>query len=217
STRTRHRKRNDENSSVLDSILSSSSETASILSLSDVCTSSRSESSILIELFGSNNMISTAENLSVDEGYIDEESTIQDIDDNYEPSLGRTSSNGTDEFSDSNISHIEISESEEHIHLSDELACAIRLFQVKSQSTWMDICINSYCAYTGKYKDDELYHLKIQYQDPKGSERLKYHINYTHRQGFRSNGKIGDIFDGVRYQNLLSNGYFEDDRNIALT
>ena len=62
STRTRHRKRDNENPSVLDSISSSSSETASILSLSDVCTSSRSESSILVELPGSSfadNMTST--------------------------------------------------------------------------------------------------------------------------------------------------------------
>ena len=59
--------------------------------------------------------------------------------------------------------------------------------------------------------------LKIQYQNPKDSERLKYHINYTHHQGFGSDGKIGDIFDGVRYQKLLSDGYFEDDRDVALT
>ncbi len=30
-------------------------------------------------------------------------------------------------------------------------------------------------------------------------------------------GKIGDIFDGARYKKLLSNGYFKDDRDIALT
>ncbi|CAG8749831.1 15778_t:CDS:2, partial [Funneliformis caledonium] len=46
-----------------------------------------------------------------------------------------------------------------------------------------------------KYKYDELYYLKIKYQDPKGSERLKYRINYTYRQDFELNGKIGDIFD----------------------
>ncbi|CAG8565722.1 8223_t:CDS:2 [Funneliformis caledonium] len=115
-----------------------------------VCTSSRSESSILVELFRSDNMISTsegkassnlsdkAENSSIDEGYIDEGSTMQDIDDNYEPSLGGTSSNVIDEFSDSNISHIKISEFREHIHLSDELACAIRLFRVKSHCNLTD-------------------------------------------------------------------------------
>ncbi|CAI2193098.1 7946_t:CDS:1, partial [Funneliformis geosporum] len=42
-------------------------------------------------------------------------------------------------------------------------------------------------------------HLKIQYQNPKDSERLKYCINYTHCQGFGSDGKIEDIFDDVRY------------------
>jgi len=95
---------------------------------------------------------------------------------------------------------------------------------VPIKPTWVDICINSCCAYTGKFKDNELCEychmprfqagsstrkprrqmaffsikdrLKIQYQDPKGSEKLKYRANYTHRQGFGSDGKIGDIFDG---------------------
>ena len=74
--------------------------------------------------------------------------------------------------------------------MTEKLACALRLFQVKSQCnltnnafhqtmvavnggdvslfqvketlesiipikpTWVDICINSCCAYTGKYKDN---------------------------------------------------------------
>jgi hypothetical protein len=59
--------------------------------------------------------------------------------------------------------------------------------------------------------------LKIQYQDKNGSEKLRYRANYTCRQGFGLDGKIGDVFDSERYQKLLSNGYFKDDRDVALT
>ena len=58
--------------------------------------------------------------------------------------------------------------------------------------------------------------LGIQYQDPKRSKELKYHANYTSRQGFGLDGTIGDIFDSARYHSLLSNGYFKDDRDVAL-
>ncbi|CAI2189633.1 16907_t:CDS:2 [Funneliformis geosporum] len=192
STRTRHRKRDNENLSVVDSISSSSSETASILSLSDVFTSSKSKSSVLVELPGSSfadNMISTskgeassslsdkAENSSIDESYINEILIIQDMDESrkcfdeshidYESSSSGTSSNRTNGFSDSDVSHTEISDPGEHLYLSDELAFNggnVSLFQVKQtlqsivpiEPMWVDICINSCCAYTGKYKYDEL-------------------------------------------------------------
>src|SRR5436189_142417 len=58
--------------------------------------------------------------------------------------------------------------------------------------------------------------LVIQYQDPKCSEELKYHANYTQYQDFGSDGKIGDIFDGIKYQELLSHGFFSNDQDIAL-
>ncbi|RGB25345.1 hypothetical protein C1646_632243, partial [Rhizophagus diaphanus] len=126
----------------------------------------------------------------------------------------------------------------------------ISLFQVKKtlklivpiKPTWVDTCINSCCAYTGKYKDNNFCEycqtsrfqtrkhvsrqkmaffsikdrFRIQYQDPKRSKELRYRANYTSRQGFGLDGIIGDIFDGARYQKLLSNGYFEDDRDVAL-
>src|ERR1044071_3755748 len=148
--------------------------------------------------------------------------------------------------------------------VSDEMACALRLFDVKSrynltdkafQQTmlavnggnisqyqvkkvlksivklkpiWIDICINSCCAYTGQYKDhvqceyceaprfqDILANknhisrrqmayfsikdrLTIQYQDPNHSKELRYHANYIH-----DNFKIEDVFDSKRYQELL--------------
>ena len=59
--------------------------------------------------------------------------------------------------------------------------------------------------------------LIIQYQDPTRSKELRYRANYTQRQGFSTDKKIGDIFDGSKYHELLSNGFFQDDRDIALT
>ena len=107
---------------------------------------------------------------------------------------------------------------------------------------WVDMCINSCCTYTGQYK----YHneckicqtprfrdqkharrqmaffsikdcLKIQYQDPTRSEKLRYRSTYVSRPDFNSDGKIGDIFDGARYKELLLKGFFKDERDVALT
>ncbi|PKY28785.1 hypothetical protein RhiirB3_445132 [Rhizophagus irregularis] len=58
--------------------------------------------------------------------------------------------------------------------------------------------------------------LIIQYQDSRRSAELMYRANYTQHQDFGFKEKIGDIFDGKRYQKLLSYGFFCDDRDIAL-
>ena len=170
-------------------------------------------------------------------------------------------------------------ESEDELHLSNEMSCALRLLDVKSRCNLtddafhqimtavscsnislyktkmklksivqiepilVDMCPNSCCAYTGDYKyynkckecDTPRFQsgssdhprrqmayfsiknrLMIQYQDPTRSEELKYRANYIQRQGFGSNGKINDIFDGIRYNKLLSDGFFRDYRDIAL-
>jgi hypothetical protein len=103
------------------------------------------------------------------------------------------------------------------------------------------MCINSCCAYTGRYKDyvqceyckeprfqDILANknhisrrqmayfsikdrLTIQYQDPNHSKELRYHANYIH-----DNFKIEDVFDSKRYQELLFRGFFNDERDVAL-
>lgn len=164
------------------------------------------------------------------------------------------------------------------IQLSDEMACALRLFDVKSRCnltdeafrqtmlavnggnisqyqvkkvlkstvklkpTWIDMCVNSCCAYTGRYKDHAqcehcgeprfqdisankkhvsryqmayfsiIDRLMIQFQDPVRSKELRYRANYTHHRDF----KIGDIFDSERYQELLSRRFFHDERDVAL-
>lgn len=113
---------------------------------------------------------------------------------------------------------------------------------VKLKPIWIDMCVNSCCAYTDQYKDhiqceycgaprfqdisENKKHvpryqmayfsikdrLIIQYQDPVRSEELRYRAKYTHNGDF----KIGDVFDGERYQKLLSQGFFINERDVAL-
>ena len=113
---------------------------------------------------------------------------------------------------------------------------------VQIEPILIDMCPNSCCAYTRNYKYyNECEHCHttrfqngtssprrqmayfsikdrfiIQYQDPTRFEELKYRAIYIQRQGFNSDRKIGDIFDGMRYKKLLSDGFFCDDRDIAL-
>ena len=112
---------------------------------------------------------------------------------------------------------------------------------VKLEPIWIDMCINSYCAYIRRYKDyiqceyckeprfqDILANknhisrcqmayfsikdrLTIQYQDPNHSKELRYRANYIH-----DNFKIGDVFDSERYQELLFREFFNDERDVAL-
>jgi len=114
---------------------------------------------------------------------------------------------------------------------------------VKLKPIWIDMCINSCCAYTGQYKDHvqceyceaprfqdisdankkhvprrqmAYFSIKdrliIQYQDPVRSKELRYRAT-VHNSDFN---KIEDIYDGERYQKLLSCGFFNDDRDVAL-
>ncbi|GES74579.1 hypothetical protein GLOIN_2v1430842 [Rhizophagus clarus] len=43
----------------------------------------------------------------------------------------------------------------------------------------------------------------MQYQNPSRAEELCYQYIYTSRDGFGKDGKIGDVFDGECYFNLL--------------
>ncbi|RGB22830.1 hypothetical protein C1646_780581 [Rhizophagus diaphanus] len=95
------------------------------------------------------------------------------------------------------------------------------------------MCINSYCAYTGQFENEILCpycnesrydqknkpryqfvwfslikHLKIQYENPNRANELRYQYIYTTRNGFCEDGKIGEVFDGKCYLDLLKNGIF---------
>ena len=114
---------------------------------------------------------------------------------------------------------------------------------VNIEPQWIDMCIYSCCAYTGlfenrmqcphcnapRYQADQQKpryqfacfslkeRLKIQYKDPNRANELRYRHMYTSRHGFGKDGKIGDVFDGKCYLDLLKKVYFQDERDIALT
>ena len=109
------------------------------------------------------------------------------------------------------------------------------------------MCIHSCCAYTRSFKNkihcpycnEPRYqkndhgqqkksryqfacfslkeHLKIQYENPHRADELRYWHTYTSRSGFGEDGKIGDVFDGNCYLDLLKMGYFQDEHDIVLT
>ncbi|PKC54217.1 hypothetical protein RhiirA1_331329, partial [Rhizophagus irregularis] len=113
---------------------------------------------------------------------------------------------------------------------------------VNTEPQWIDMCINSCCAYTGQFENEMLCpycnesrydqkkkpryqfacfslikRLKIQYENPNRANELRYRYIYTTRNGFGEDGKIGDVFDGKCYLDLLKIGYFQDEHDIALT
>jgi hypothetical protein len=112
---------------------------------------------------------------------------------------------------------------------------------VSLKPIWVDMCINSCCAFTGNFKtlnkcvycNSDRYQesgksriqlayfsiqdrFTIQYQDPIRARQLRYRSNYINREGYDTDGTIGDVFDSTQYKNLTQKGYFQDDRDIAL-
>jgi hypothetical protein len=169
------------------------------------------------------------------------------------------------------------------LNISENLACALQLFEIKIRCNitddafnqimkvtsniptsiycvktvlkklvdikpqWIDMCIYSCCAYTGEFENKEqcpycntpryqkINHshqkksryqfayfslkerLKIQYKNSDRADELRYRYRYTLRNNFGKDGKIEDVFDGKCYLDLLKMGYFQDERDIALT
>ena len=111
---------------------------------------------------------------------------------------------------------------------------------VPLKPSWVDMCINSCCAFTGDlmtsskciYCNMERYQngkpraqmayfsikdrLIIQYQDPIRAKKLRYRSEYIAREGYDFDNIIGDVFDSVRYKYLLQKGHFQDNRDVAL-
>jgi hypothetical protein len=106
---------------------------------------------------------------------------------------------------------------------------------------WVNMCINSCCAFTGDFESlDKCIYCKaerydegrkpraqvayfsiqdrfiIQYQDLTRAKQLRYRSKYISREGYDTDDVIGDVFDSAQYKSLLQNGYFQDDRDIAL-
>jgi hypothetical protein len=110
---------------------------------------------------------------------------------------------------------------------------------------FIPMCINSCCALTDQLANNEmcpycdqaaynidssnvrtprkvatflplLDRLKLQYNDPKRSSDLRYRHQYINNNEYEEGGSIGDIFDGNLYKELAEDGYFKDERDIAL-
>lgn len=117
---------------------------------------------------------------------------------------------------------------------------------VPFDASYVDICVNSCCAYTGPfdknvscpYCGEDRYQmlqnrerkprkqasyfslverLKIQYSCHERSKEMMYRKEYTSSIEYVTEETIGDVFDGAIYKNLVAGGFFQDHRDIALS
>jgi hypothetical protein len=114
---------------------------------------------------------------------------------------------------------------------------------VNLQPIFIDMCINSCCAFTGQLINDLscrwcgqnrfiiknqgkdprkvasffplIDRFKLQFNDPQRSLALRYRHEYVTSENYDDNN-IGDLFDGILYKELVDDGYFSDERDIAL-
>ena len=109
---------------------------------------------------------------------------------------------------------------------------------VPFKPNWVDMCINSCCSFTGDFERlDQCSYCKaerydkrrklraqvayfskqdqftIQYQDLARAKQMSYRSEYVANN---TDDIIGDVFDSAQYKFLSQNGYFQDDRDIAL-
>jgi hypothetical protein len=102
------------------------------------------------------------------------------------------------------------------------------------------MCINSCCAFTNQLAGNTscpwcgeaayingrtprkvtaflplLDRFKLQYNSPKRSTELRYRYNYVNNDEYNKDS-ISDIFDGDLYKELVDEGYFKDEQNVAL-
>lgn len=112
---------------------------------------------------------------------------------------------------------------------------------VPLEPTLINCCINSCIAFTGAFTNEEhcpvcgepryksnktarkstaywsvINSLRIQYGDKTRAETLRYRHEYTTNHEYTLGDRIGDVFDGSRYKTLVSLGFFQDFRDIAL-
>jgi hypothetical protein len=109
---------------------------------------------------------------------------------------------------------------------------------------FIDVCINSCCAFTGLFINNTtcqfcnearyiinkkkkksrkvmsffslIDRFKIQYNNPDRSMKLRYRHQYITSNNYNENKYIGDIFDGNLYKELVNEGFFANERDIAL-
>ncbi len=115
---------------------------------------------------------------------------------------------------------------------------------VNIKPIFIPMCVNSCCAFTDEFTYDVscrwcgevayninrsntktprkvatflplLDRLKIQFNNPERSLALRYRYQYINNSSY-NHGFIGDVFDGNLYKELVEEGYFLDERDIAL-
>lgn len=116
---------------------------------------------------------------------------------------------------------------------------------VDIRPVFIPMCVNSCCAFTNQLVNNTtclwcgeaaynqtsnsniktprkvatflplLNRFKLQYNDPKRSSDLRYRHQYANSNENEENS-ISDIFDGNLYKDLINDGYFIDERDIAL-
>jgi hypothetical protein len=116
---------------------------------------------------------------------------------------------------------------------------------VSFDASYVDICINSCCAFTGifnshtscPYCREERYQtsaknpkksrkrapyfslidrFRIQYSCEERSQEMRYRSKYVTTSEYIEANEIGDIFDGELYKHMVQRGFFQDERDIAL-
>ena len=45
---------------------------------------------------------------------------------------------------------------------------------------------------------------------------MYYCSEYVAKEGYNTNGIIGDVFDGIQYKQLVQKGYFQNNHDVAL-
>ena len=116
--------------------------------------------------------------------------------------------------------------------------------QVPIEPNLIDCCVNSCIAFTGentnkdrcpicdeeRYKDGKKLSegrkkaaywsvtnsLRMQYNDKKRAQLLRYRNEYINTNDYSAENKIGDVFDGLCYKNLARTSFFTNRRDIAL-
>ncbi|RIA99894.1 hypothetical protein C2G38_2315294 [Gigaspora rosea] len=58
--------------------------------------------------------------------------------------------------------------------------------------------------------------LIIQYRDSDRATELRYRANYVSQRLYKNNTQIEDVFDGIQYKELVQDGHFQDERDVAL-
>lgn len=116
---------------------------------------------------------------------------------------------------------------------------------VNIQPVFIDVCINSCCAFTGSFARDIscrwcgesrfimknntltkspkkvatfiplINRFKLQYNNSEKAIKLRYRHQYINQNKYEEDN-IEDLFDGSLYKELVEDGYFADERDIAL-